>query len=259
MTRIRNYQAVIERIQRDPNITGADLAREMGLAPRTARRYVANYKSQKKNRNIQKNYPDELNETVVFDIETTDFGTDGYLGRLVCCSFLPLGSNEVETLAIRFEDGGNDKELLIEVAKKLAQYRFHIGHNIATFDYGWLNARLMYHGLEPLDGAVYFDTFQVAKSLAIKTSKSLGNLIDYFGLEGIKTTIYRTSWSKVLSPDRDEFEDGLADIVYHCEHDVKANRNLYYPMHWYGIKNGRTNPWKITKFRNSHWYNTLDN
>lgn len=256
MGRIDNYQQVIDYIQNHANITGADLAREMGLAPRTARRYVANFRpKQRKILNIQKNYPTENNETIVFDIETTDFGTDGYMGRLICCSFLPLDTDKVETLAIRFDDNGNDKELLKAVSRKLAQYRYHVGHNIANFDYGWLNARLMYHGLEPLDGAFYFDTYQAAKALAIKTSKGLGNLIDYFGLEGVKTTIYRTSWSKVFSQNQEEFEDGLNDILYHCEQDVTANRNLYDVLHWYAIKNGRQNPWKVTKFRGSYWYN----
>lgn len=259
MGRIENYQQVINFIQENPSITGADLAREMGLAPRTARRYVSDFKSrlfgEKKVLNIQKNsIPVETNDAIVYDIEATDFKTDGYAGRLLCFSYMPLSTGKVSTLSLQFEDEGEDLRVLMEVARVMAQYRYRIGHNVAMFDDGWLNSRLMYYKLEPLDASFYFDTYQAAKSLAVKTSKGLGNLTDYFNLEGLKTTIYRTSWSKSMSQDRSMFDDAMKNIIFHCEHDVVSNRNLYDVLHWYAIKNGRNIPWKGSKFRGSYWY-----
>ena len=99
----------------------------------------------------------------------------------------------------------------------------------------------------------YFDTYQVAKSLGIKTRKGLGNLLDYFGIEGVKTSIYRTSWMKVLSPHRGEFEEGYTDIQYHCEQDVIGNRNLFDVMYPYALANGRANPFKLSKMRRTVW------
>lgn len=257
MGRIDNYEEVVEYIQNNPSITGADLAREMGLAPRTARRYMSNFRPrvEKKILNIQKNnLPIENNDAIVYDIEATDFKTDGYAGRLLCFSFMPLSTGKVETLSLEFEDEGEDLRVLKEVARLMSQYRYRIGHNIAAFDDGWLNSRLMYYRLEPLDAAFYFDTYQAARSLAVKTQKGLGNLIDYFGLEGIKTTIYRTSWSRSMSQDRTTFEDAMENIIYHCEQDVLANRELYNVLHWYALKNGRQIPWKVSKFKGSYWY-----
>jgi uncharacterized protein YprB with RNaseH-like and TPR domain len=258
MARIDNYEQVIEYVQNNPRITGADLARKMGLSERTARRYAAQYRPEVVPKKTivrrKRSCPIERNSTIVFDIETTDFRTDGYYGKLLCCSFLDIATDEVETVSLEFDDSGDDFEVLKEVAKKLSEYRFHIGHNIATFDYGWLNSRLMHHGLEPLDVALYLDTYQAAKALALKTSKGLGNLIDYFGLDGVKTAIQRTSWSGAMSQKQDEFESAMKNIVEHCELDVMANRELYNELHWYAIKNGRMCPWKVTKFSGSYWY-----
>ena len=200
------------------------------------------------------NTPRETNRTVVFDIEVTDFNTEGEIGRFICCSFLPLDSDTIKTIQINYDEYGDDRRALQEVAHELARYRFHVGHNIAAFDYNWINSRLMYHGFDTLDSALYFDTYQVAKSLSIKTRKGLGNLLDYFGLEGEKTTIYRTSWSDVFSPYQERFEKRMKDIIYHCEQDVFGNRNLYDVLHWYSLRNGRANPWKISKTRGTAWF-----
>jgi uncharacterized protein YprB with RNaseH-like and TPR domain len=250
--RIDNWEQIVKFIRQNPGTTGAEVAKTFGVAGRTARRYVEHFGAER--RSEHSNFPAEDNSAVVFDIETTDFKTDGLIGKLVCCSFLPLHTNEVETLQLEFDDK-DDKRLLQLVAKKLSEYRFHIGHNIIMFDYGWLNSRLMYYNLPPLDGALYFDTFQVSKALNLKTSKGLGNLVDYFGLPGEKTTIYRTSWSKVFSKDQEEFEEAMDNIVYHCEQDVISNRNLYNMLFGYALQNGRENPWKVAKFRGVQWAN----
>jgi len=239
-----------------PTMTGKELSQELGIPDRSARRYLSAYRKQadylkpKLSLNVQ---PQVMNG-VVFDIETTDFGTEGYAGYLICCSFLPVGSDEVETLEIRYSDQRDDKRLVQEVARKLSQYTFHIGHYISGYDYNWLNSRLRYHRLPTLDTAFYFDTYQVFRAMAQKTRKSLGNLIDYFGLEGVKTTIYKTSWSKVMSPEEYEFDDALEEIVTHCELDVLANRELFHQIALpYSLTSGRTNPIKVSKERGNYW------
>jgi uncharacterized protein YprB with RNaseH-like and TPR domain len=235
-----------------PDITGAEVSRLFKIPARTARRYVQTFR-QSRQEQLELNVQPQFLNAVVFDIETTDFGTEGYSGRLICCSFLPLDSAEVITLETTFDDHGDDKTLLQNVAKQLSKYAFHIGHNIAAFDYNWLNSRLRYHHLETLDSAFYFDTFQVAKSMGLATSKGLGNLIDYFGLEGIKTTIYRTSWSRISSPNAQEFEEALESIVTHCQYDVEANRRLFDVLLPYSLTNGRACAWKLSKVQGNYW------
>jgi len=164
----------------------------------------------------------------VFDIETMDFKSDGWQDHLVCCSFIPLDTDEPYTLQLKFSDKGNDKELLLSVLEELAKYDILIGHNVAAFDLNWLYSRAMYYGIRMPKSWVYFDTYQVAKVLAIKAaSKSLAGLCAYFGLNSHKTSVQKGDWSKVASTIRAEFEYAMEEIVSHCEWDVIDNRELF--------------------------------
>lgn len=188
----------------------------------------------------------------VMDIECTDFGTEGYAGYVICCSVLPLDEDDVQTLEIRYDEHGDDRRLVQEIRDLLGTFDILVGHNLQAFDLNYLNSRLMFHGMPVLNTSLVFDTYQVAKSLAIKTRKSLGNLIDYFGLEGTKTSIYRTSWNNVRSPYLGEFTDAMKDIVFHCEQDVIANRNLFDVMYPYALSM-RANPFKVSKMMAMGW------
>jgi len=190
-----------------------------------------------------------LLRAAVYDIEVTDFKTEGYGGIMIMCCVLPLDSERVKTFGLRFDDQRDDRRVMDEIRAELAQYDILIGHNIASFDANWLNSRLMYHGMSPMRTHLYFDTYQVAKGLGIKTWKNLGNLLDYFGLEGEKTSIYRTSWMNITSPHKSEFDRAYQDIQYHCEQDVIGNRNLFDVMYPYALANGRGNPFKLSKMR----------
>lgn len=49
-----------------------------------------------------------------------------------------------------------------------------------------------------------------------------------FGLDGEKTTIRKTSWSQARNHyDREAFEAAMENIVYHCQQDVIAQRDLF--------------------------------
>lgn len=254
-------EEAIEYLRKHPETTGAELFR-LGIAPsgRTARRWRKYFEDGSVGETVYEDHDDSAPRTrptprrvnlraAVYDIETTDFGTESYAGYLICCCILPLDGDDVQVLKLNFEDYYDDRRLLVETIKALGQYEILIGHNIAAFDAGFLASRLMYHGLPPMRTHLVFDTYQVARSLAIKTRKGLGNLTDYFGLEGEKTTIYRSSWNKIRSPRRDEFQTALDEIVYHCKEDVIANRQLFDVLYPYAISTG-ANPFKLSKFRN---------
>ena len=179
-----------------------------------------------------KSYSPVLMKAAVFDIETTDFTTGGIRDHLICVSILPLDIDEVTTLHIEFKARRNDKKLLRETVRELNNYDFLIGHNIAAFDFNWLNSRLMYHDLPNFNKRwLYYDTYQAAKRLAIKAKrKSLVFLCDYFRVPYIKTSVFPVDWGMIDSPRVEEFAEALEDIVYHCEEDVKSNRELFFAM-----------------------------
>lgn len=189
----------------------------------------------------------------IFDIECTDFGTESYAGYLIACCILPLDGDEVQTLSIRYDEHGDDLRLVRETLAALAQFDFVAGHNSNAFDLNWLHSRWLYHRMRGADVGPWpkrwltFDTYQAAKASAIKTRKSLGNLGDYFGLEGEKTTIYRAAWNNVRSPYEDEFKATMHNVIYHCENDVVMNRSLF-DILWAEILSMGKNPVKVSKW-----------
>jgi len=173
--------------------------------------------------------PRVMLRSAVFDIETMDFTTGGVNNHLVCVCILPLDSDEVQTLELKFEDEGDDRRLLAEAIEALSEYDILIGHNIAAFDSGWIRSRLAYHGLDlPTKKWLYYDTYQAARRMAIKADrKSLGFLCDFFQVPFEKTSILPVAWSKVDSRKRDEFDEAMQNVTYHCATDVISNRNLF--------------------------------
>lgn len=167
-------------------------------------------------------------EAAVFDIETTDFVASG-MNHLVCCSILPLSKDEITTIKIEFSDNRCDKRAIAEVIETLKYYDILIGHNIAAFDFNWLNSRLAFHGLDvTMKHWLYYDTYQAARRLALKADrKSLAFLCDFFQVPYEKTSILPVAWGKIDSSDEAEFSKALDSIVYHCEKDVFSNRNLF--------------------------------
>lgn len=198
-------------------------------------------------------FPRVTLSAAVFDLECTDFGTEGYAGYLICGCILPLGAERPETVAIQFEEHGDDRRLVKELLAALGRYDIIIGHNVTAFDFNWLRSRWLHHAARGGDVGdwprrwVVMDTYQAARSTAVKTRKSLGNLGDFFGLEGEKTTIYRTSWNNVRSPYRQEFDATMHNVLYHCEQDVILNRNLFNIM-WANALSMGISPLRFTKW-----------
>lgn len=195
------------------------------------------FREQKRNEareetSLKNSFEPVLFKAAVFDIETTNFSAGGIRDHLVCISILPVDSEVVTTYRIMFEDDRDDRELLQEAMSALEEFDILIGHNIAAFDINWLNSRILYHNLpQPEKRWMYYDTYQAARRQAIKADrKSLGFLADFFRLPGEKTSVLPVSWGMVDSPNKEEFEQAVKDIVYHCEQDVFLNRNLFFAL-----------------------------
>ncbi len=192
----------------------------------------------------------------VYDIETTSFSAEGYDGFVICACFLDTSTGELYTPHITIEENhGDDRRVISEIFNLMGRFRILIGHNVASFDYNMLLSRAMYHGMPPPPFHHYIDTYQHSKAMAIKTRRSLGNLIDWLGLNGTKTSIQKTSWSKIRSKDPEEFESALNDIIVHCQYDVIANQKLLDAIYPYMISkhNGSGSIIKDAKFSYVGW------
>lgn len=171
-------------------------------------------------------------KSAVFDIETMDFSTGGVRQHMICAVVLPLDSNDMQTVRLEFDENLNDKRILNELLQELYKYDILIGHNIAAFDFNWLNSRIMYHRLPQIEKRwAYYDTYQAARRMAIKAErKSLAFLGDFFRLPGDKTAVLPVAWGMVDSRDKEEFEEAVGSIIDHCERDVMMNRELFYAL-----------------------------
>lgn len=193
--------------------------------------------------------PRRLCRAAVFDIETQNFNAIGYSGVFVCGCILPTDTDEVITSQLSYRDRGDDRRALTEFIGKLWEFDILIGHNVIAFDLNWVNTRRMYYGMPDLRSWMVFDTYQAARSIAMASGgKSLGNLTDVFGLDGEKTTIRETSWSKARSSRSEEFEAAMGQIVYHCQQDVIAQRNLFDTLMSYSMTLAQPQ-FKMTKWK----------
>lgn len=180
-------------------------------------------------------YPRTQLKAAVFDIETTSFKAGGVDDHLICMCILPLDRDEAHTFKIKFEDRRDDRRLLNEAISALEGYDILIGHYISGFDLPWLLSRLAYHH-QPLPKKrwLYFDTYYSARRMSIRADrKSMAFLCDFFRVEYTKTAILPVAWQNIDSPRKNEFDFALKEIVYHCETDVRSNRNLFdalYPL-----------------------------
>jgi hypothetical protein len=185
----------------------------------------------------------------VFDVECQSFDAIGDDGVFNCGCILPLDTDKIITSRLEFKDKGDDRRAMVEFFGELWQFDILIGHNITAFDLNWLNTRRMYYGMPELRSWLLFDTYQASRSIAMATGgKSLGNLEDVFGLDGIKTTIRKATWSQARSQDRDMFETAMELIVYHCEEDVIGQRNLFDVVMPYAMTLN-TSQFKQSKFK----------
>lgn len=97
-----------------------------------------------------------------------------------------------------------------------------IGHNLKRFDVKRLNARLIFHGLEPLPMIQMIDTLTELKKVATFTSHRL----DYLGKHLFEDGKQQTSkglWLRCLKGD----VDAIKEMTAYCKKDVVLLEKLY--------------------------------
>lgn len=186
-------------------------------------------------------------KAAIFDIETTGFRAGGYKGHLVLCSILPLDSDKPKTIQIKFDDGSDDRFMLIELLEELWKYDILIHQNGADYDLNFLNTRRMFHGMPTLRTWLYFDTYQTARVLAPKIGKSLECMGYFFQSSGVKTKIGQLL-DDVPSPYREDFDRIMKEMLFHCEEDVKMTRDVFNALFVEALTVG-TNQFKVTKWK----------
>jgi uncharacterized protein YprB with RNaseH-like and TPR domain len=170
-----------------------------------------------------------------FDIEATDL--EANFGRLLCCSFLDLGNDKVETYRRdrrpwrlgRWSDN-DDSRLALAIRDRLEQADIVLSWNGILYDVPFINARLGAAGERPVQvgqqyGSTHLDLMYYAGGQMIRAGgKRLDNVAKFFGCANEKTPLTPEVWSRAAAGDK----AAINDVVTHCEADVRVLRDVYH-------------------------------
>lgn len=177
--------------------------------------------------------------TCTVDIETTALEAIG-AGVLLCAVVKPYGRRE---RVFRGDDydcrWGQEQPLLEGVLAELAKYDLWVGHNLLKFDWPWLRSRASFFGMpEPARPFIY-DTLPAFRRLGYRTrlngfgkpTASLGHVIDFFGYEQEKTSLYpRAQWDILWNGNEQVRRGAMDTLVSHCRADVSMTEQIYRKM-----------------------------
>jgi hypothetical protein len=139
---------------------------------------------------------------------------------ILCGAWKELGNDKVHAVAVK--KVGDDKEVVKKLRDVLSDASLIVGHNADKFDVKKLNARLIFHGLEPLAKIPTLDTLKEVKKIAAFTS----NRLDFLGkvLTG-KGKIHNSPslWVDVMNGSK----KALKEMVEYNKVDVEVLEAVY--------------------------------
>lgn len=167
-----------------------------------------------------------------FDIEATDLGAN--FGRLLCCSFVDLGSDTVETFRrdrppYKGKKLTDDARLAVAIRDRLEASDVVVSWNGILYDAPFVNARLAAAGERPMrltkdHGVQHLDLMYYAGGQAMRLQgRSLDRVSKFFHAENEKTPLTPEVWADASTGDADAMEL----VVEHCEADVLVLRDVF--------------------------------
>lgn len=167
------------------------------------------------------------------DLETTDL--KAMMGLLLCGSFQQIVPPEYEgieayTIFDADQPKGNanpDKALAIALRDEMEKYDMIVTWNGKMFDIPFLNARLLKHKERPVRVKFHFDAmYQAGYSANRIGSKKLVNVQKFLDCVEAKTDIDWDVWKLAILGD----DAALAQVIEHCEQDVKVLAEVYWRL-----------------------------
>lgn len=168
---------------------------------------------------------------VMYDIEATHLKAN--VGRILCCSFYPLGG-EVYTLQgleprFKMQDVYDDSKLAVAIRDELEKYDIIVGWNSTAFDTKFINARAARVG-----NRIKRQQYQVDAMWSWRTKmaawSSLQHVSAFLETEDHKTPIAWAQWMRALGWNAKLREAAMREITTHCEADVRVLGEVYQAM-----------------------------
>ena len=133
-------------------------------------------------------------------------------------------------------DNGDDKQLVIDLAKVMNEADEIVAHFGDRFDIPWLKGRNLIHGLPPLPLYKSVDTYKLAKRNFYLNSYKL----DYLGkilLDEGKIDVPYSLWKRITL---DNEPSALKDMVTYCKQDIVLLRKVYKELSAYDAPKSHT-------------------
>lgn len=170
-------------------------------------------------------------KTAIFDLEMQNLYAD--FGLVICGVIKESGG---ATFTLRLDDDflpgserwadfisrDGDSFLVKDLARYLNQYDLWVTYNGTDFDIPFLNSRLLYYRLPPLDLKKHIDVLKLARKHLRVHSRRLINVAEFFGLPP-KELMSGKIWIPAMAGDKASIDQ----IVEHCVKDVEALEGAY--------------------------------
>lgn len=167
-------------------------------------------------------------KALLFDIETYGMDFNADTGFIMAISYKWAGEKKVYTITREkrnewVKDFVNDKEICRKFAKVVEQADMVIGWNSRSFDWRFIQTRMIFHRLGWLPPVPHEDGLQTARR-TLKMRRSLENIGKFFGL---KTQKEKMDLHKVWFPAACGDPVALRQVIKRCESDVLLLEEAY--------------------------------
>lgn len=133
----------------------------------------------------------------------------------------------------------DDCAVVKKLHELLSEVDIVVGHNVSKFDWKMFMARVIYHGLPPIDCPRFVDTLKEAKNIARFTRNTLKYLAKYLKITN-KPSHAPDLGLRVLRGERKAIEE----MVEYCRGDVESSEALYNRLRPYMLSHPNHNLWR---------------
>lgn len=168
----------------------------------------------------------ETPRVLIMDIEATNLAAN--FGYLLAIAWKFSGDKKVSCLSIVdaptfASDPTNDKWLVKRFREVVENADIVVGHYSTRFDYPFLQARALYHNLDPFPTDIrHIDTWRISRDKLRLNSNRLASVAAHLGLEE-KTALSGPIWIKAMAGHK----ASIKYVVEHCIQDVVVLEQVY--------------------------------
>lgn len=148
--------------------------------------------------------------------------------KIICISYKWSGSDKTYNVHWGVKKQC-DKSLLEKIIPVMNKADLIIGQNHERFDIKWINTRLAFHNLTPINikTLTMLDTMKLAKANFYLNSNSMAYMSKFLGVE---QKMDGGGYARVKSIVLDKDKEALAEHIEYCNGDIKTTEELFERM-----------------------------